>query len=143
MFSRNQVKVRSTKSHTKDDKNVVGNRTVVDWKVIALCGLFTSIWPLLSFAEESVPDWTAWKCTEPIISFNVIETYECYLPSDEQSTAIQLRVSGRTVPFLIGWNYVNQAENPIANAYAALYKDGRWIVGRVELVSPQRIRGRA
>lgn len=73
----------------RKDKNTVSSRTVVNWNVIlVLCSLLTFIWPLLSFAEESVPDWTLWKCTKPTISFNVIETYECHLPLDEQSTSI-------------------------------------------------------
>ena len=105
---------------------------VLYWRIaLGLCGLMTFIWPLrmLSFAEEPVPDWTTWKCKNPIISFDIIETRECHPPGEVHNGCLILKLRGANIPFLLGWGRDEVAENPGANAYTALYKNGRWIVG--------------
>ena len=77
----------------------------------------------------SIPDWTTWECDKAHISHEIIETYGCYGPEGNQISRIILKVKGQKTPFLIGWGYDERATDPTENAYSALYKDGKWIVG--------------
>ncbi len=106
--------------------------TVLSWKkVFGLCILATFICPVtrFSFADQPIPDWTAWECKEPVLSYDLIETYECHPPGEVHTGCIILKLRGANIPFLIGWDRDELAENPGASAYTALYKDGTWIVG--------------
>ena len=102
------------------------------WRiVIGLCGFLTFLGsvPRLSYAAQPVPDWTTWQCKQPIVSFDTIETRECHPPREVHNGCIILKLRGAKIPFLIGWGRNDQATRPEANEYAALYKNGRWIVG--------------
>jgi hypothetical protein len=111
---------------------MVSKYPVLYWRIaFGLCVLLSFIRPLrtLSFAEEPVPDWTTWKCKNPIISFSIIETRECHPLGNIHSDCVILELKGDHIPFLIGWGRDELAENPGANAYTAIYKNGKWIVG--------------
>lgn len=100
-------------------------------QVCGLCGFLTFLGPVprLSYAEQPVPDWTTWQCKKPIVSFDTLETRECHPPREIHNGCIILTLRGANIPFLIGWGRNEQAAKPEANEYAALYKNGRWIVG--------------
>jgi hypothetical protein len=102
--------------------------------------LFTTVYMLTGsnpvIADEApapstsrIPDWTTWKCQKVDTFHEMIETYRCYEPQPSQMSRILLKIKGSKEPFLIGWGYDEQAANPREKAYAALHKDGRWIVG--------------
>lgn len=76
-----------------------------------------------------IPDWTTWKCERVHTSHGIIETYGCSEPDGGQASRILLKVKGAQKPFLIGWGYDEKAPDAGANAHAALYKDGKWIIG--------------
>ena len=104
---------------------MVSKYPVLYWRIaFGLCVLLSFIRPLrtLSFAEEPVPDWTTWKCKNPIISFSIIETRECHPLGNIHSDCVILELKGDHIPFLIGWGRDELAENPGANAYTAIYK---------------------
>jgi hypothetical protein len=82
-----------------------------------------------ALSAPTIPDWTAWKCDKVHVSHKIIETYECHGPEEIQTSRIILKVKGAEKPFLIGWGYDEKAPDAGANTHAALYKDGKWIVG--------------
>ncbi len=83
--------------------------------------------PVLS--KPPIPNWATWKCEKPEITHQIIESYGCYGPEEKQISRVMIKLKGSKKPFLIGWGYYEQDLDPVKKAYAALYKDGRWIVG--------------
>ena len=81
------------------------------------------------FSKPPIPDWATWKCENPEITHQIIESYGCYGPEEKQISRVMIKLKGAKQPFLIGWDYDEQDLDPVKKAYAALYKDGRWIVG--------------
>jgi len=93
------------------------------------------------FYMPPIPDWATWKCENPEITHQIIESYGCYGPEEKQISRVLIKLKGAKQPFLIGWGYGEQDLDPVKKAYAALYKDGRWIVGaRGRLVKPEQRR---
>ncbi len=84
------------------------------------------------YSQHPIPDWATWKCEKPEITHQIIETYGCYGPEEKQISRVMIKLKGSKKPFLIGWGYYEQDLDPVKKAYAALYKDGRWIVGARE-----------
>ena len=83
------------------------------------------------FSKPPIPDWATWKCQKPEINYQIIETYECYGQEEKHISHVMIKLKGAKKPFLIGWGYDERALNPMEKSYAALYKDGRWIVGAI------------
>jgi len=81
------------------------------------------------YSQHPIPDWATWKCEKPEINYQIIETYECYGQEEKHISHVMIKLKGAKKPFLIGWSYDERAFNSMEKAYAALYKDGRWIVG--------------
>jgi hypothetical protein len=76
-----------------------------------------------------IPNWATWECDKAHVSHKIIETYECHGPEENPTSRIILKAKGAEKPFLIGWGYDEKAPDAGRNTYAALYKDGKWIVG--------------
>ncbi|MEE9610635.1 MAG: hypothetical protein V3W19_05250 [Desulfatiglandales bacterium] len=81
------------------------------------------------YSQRPIPDWATWKCEKPEINYQIIEAYECYGQEEKHISHVMIKLKGAKKPFLIGWGYDERALDPMEKAYAALYKDGRWIVG--------------
>ena len=81
------------------------------------------------YSQLPIPDWATWKCEKPEINYQIIETYECYGQEEKHISHVMIKLKGAKKPFLIGWGYDERALNPREKSYAALFKDGRWIVG--------------
>lgn len=77
----------------------------------------------------SIPDWTAWKCDKVHLSHVIIQTFECHGAEGAQVSHLVLKVEGQKIPFLIGWGHDGRDENPGKKAYAAIFKEGKWVVG--------------
>ncbi len=80
-------------------------------------------------SKSQTHDWATWKCEKPEITHQIIESYGCYGPEEKQISRVMIKLEGAKKPFLIGWGHDERTPNPMENSYAAIYKDGRWIVG--------------
>lgn len=101
--------------------------------LLMMAGLIVAGSPPVRIGNAStvlpLPDYGRWSCSMTHLTHVIIETYECHDPGNDQISHILLKVTEQDAPFLIGWNHDERAANPRENAYAAIRKDDRWIVG--------------